>query len=184
MRAKRIDKRNIRRAPAARDDDSSNTRHIVARIECPPCPVEEHLYPCAEIHRVDDGHSNVAEMSIDIARRNIEAPAQRQRKVGEVSTDSDALVKCLECSSGRSRLKVIELDVLMHKIASRLHASPAWSDIAEPIPSGLAQLVSLAISAAHKIKETFVRQVCDRKLGSAKGRPCQSCRRPRSSHRP
>ena len=55
VRSERVDERNIRRVPASRDHDPANPRDIVARIESPPRPVEEHLDPGAEIHRIDYG---------------------------------------------------------------------------------------------------------------------------------
>jgi hypothetical protein len=41
------------------------------RIESPPAPAEEHLYPGAEIHWIDYRHANVAEMAVDVSRRNV-----------------------------------------------------------------------------------------------------------------
>ena len=65
MGPERVNERDIRRVPTSRDDDPAYPWNIVARIECPPRPREEHLYPGAEIHRIDDGHANVAEIAVD-----------------------------------------------------------------------------------------------------------------------
>ena len=107
----------------------------------------------AEIHRVHDGHANVAEMAIDVASRNVEAAAKRDREMGEVSTHSDTFIEGFKRRSGRSRLQIVKLDVPMHEIANRLHAPPAGGDLAEHIPCRLAELVGLAISASHQIKQ-------------------------------
>ena len=40
MRPEGIDERDIRRVPASRDDNPPNPWDVVARIECPPRPVE------------------------------------------------------------------------------------------------------------------------------------------------
>jgi len=85
----------------------------------------------AEIHRVHDGHANVAEMAIDVASRNVEAAAKRDREMGEVSTHSDTFIEGFKRRSGRSRLQIVKLDVPMHEIANRLHAPPAGGDFTE-----------------------------------------------------
>src|SRR5208282_6403332 len=121
MGSERVDERDIRRVPASRDNDSAYSWDIVARIECPPRPAEVHLYPGAEIHRIDDGHANVAEMTVDVTSRNVEASAKRHRQMGEIAADSDPLVECFKCGSGRSRLHIVKFDVPMDEIADRLH---------------------------------------------------------------
>ena len=50
-------------------------------------------YPGAEIHRIDDGHANVAEMTVDVASRNVEASAKRHGEMGEIAADSIRSVK-------------------------------------------------------------------------------------------
>ena len=100
MGSERVDERDIRRVPASRDDDSAYPRDIVARIESPPRPVEEHLDPGAEIHRIDHGHANVAEMAVDVSSRNVEASAKRHREMGEIAADSDPLLEGFERGSG------------------------------------------------------------------------------------
>ena len=58
------------------DDDSSDPRNIIARIEGVPLTLQENFDPGAEIHRVDDGHADVAEMAVDIARGDVEAATE------------------------------------------------------------------------------------------------------------
>ena len=122
MGSERVDEGDIRRVPASRDDDPAYAWDIVARIEFPPRPSEVHLYPGAEIHRIDDGHANVAEMAVDVASRNVEASAKRHGEMGEIAADSDPLAEGFKRRPGRSRLHIVKLDMPMHKIANRLHA--------------------------------------------------------------
>ena len=68
--------RNIRRVATSRDDNPADAWDVVARIEGAPLALEEHFDPGAEIHRVDDGHADVAEMAVDIARGDVEAAAE------------------------------------------------------------------------------------------------------------
>ena len=76
MRSELSYERNIRRVTAARDDDPADARNIVARIEGVPLAFQENFDPGAEIHRVDDGHADVAEMAVDIARGDVEAATE------------------------------------------------------------------------------------------------------------
>ena len=69
------------------------------------------------------------------------------------------------------------------RIADRLHAPPAGRRVAEHIPGRLAQLVSLAIAAAHQVEQAFVGQVGDRKFSRPKVGH-RSCRHPRRVRRP
>src|SRR5208282_1113397 len=117
MGSERVDERDIRRVPASRDDDSAYPWDIVPRIECPPRPAEVHLYPSAEIHRIDDGDANVAKMAVDVTSRNVEASAKRHGEMGEIPANSNALAEGFECRSGRPRLHIVKLDVPMDKIA-------------------------------------------------------------------
>ena len=38
---------------------------------------EVYLDPGAEIHRIDDGHADVAKMAVDVTSRDVEASAKR-----------------------------------------------------------------------------------------------------------
>src|SRR5271154_6236695 len=126
-------------------------RGIAARIEGVPLAFQENFDPGAEVHRVDDGHADIAEMAIDVARGDVEAATEGQREMCVVAADADALVERLERRPGRARLLVVELDVLMHEIANGLHAAPSRRARAEHIPGGLAQSIGFAVAAAHEI---------------------------------
>jgi hypothetical protein len=53
----------------------------MARIDRPPHPGNKNLRPCAEVHRCGvTRHSNIAQVSIDIAGGDIEAAAQRNKE--------------------------------------------------------------------------------------------------------
>ena len=109
MRSERSYERNIGRVASARDDDSADARDIVARVERVPLAFQENFDPGAEVHGVDDGHADVAEMAVDVARGNVEAATEGQREMSEVAADANALVERLERGPGRARLLVVEL---------------------------------------------------------------------------
>ena len=125
MRPERVYERNICRVPAPCDDNPPNPRHVVARIERLPLPVEEHFDPGAEVHGVDDGHANVAEVAVDVARRDVKAAAQRQRQMRIVAADANTFLKGLVGGSRRACLQIVEANVVVHKIANGLNAAPA-----------------------------------------------------------
>lgn len=77
MRAEGVDERYVGRVAAARNNDPADPRDVVARIEGVPFAIEEDLHPCAEIHRIDDGDANVAEVTVDVASGDVEASAKR-----------------------------------------------------------------------------------------------------------
>jgi CoA-transferase family III len=161
MRSERVDQRDVGGVAAPRDDDAADAANIVARIERAPLAIEEHFHPGAEIHRVDDGHADVAKMAIDVTRGNVEATAESDGEMGEIATDADPLVERLERSASRSGLLIIELDMAVHEVANRLHASPSWRRRSEHVPGRLTQPVGFAIAAAHEIDEALVGQVGD-----------------------
>jgi hypothetical protein len=102
MGSERVDERDVRRVTASRDDDPSDPRHIVARIERPPRPGEEDFDPGAEIHRVDDRHADVAKMSVYVTSRNVEAAAKRHREMREIAADADTFLEGLKRRSSRA----------------------------------------------------------------------------------
>ena len=89
------------------------------------CAVEKDLDPGAEVHRIDDRNANVAEMTVDIARGNVEAAAERERKMRKIATYADALVKRLKGRPRRSGLHVVKRDVIVDEVANRLHPTPS-----------------------------------------------------------
>jgi hypothetical protein len=57
-----------------------------------------------------------------------------------------------------------ELDVLVHEIADRLHATPAGWSRAEALPGHFGELVGLAIAAAEEIEQRRFREILHRRL--------------------
>jgi hypothetical protein len=104
MRTERNDQRDIRRVAAARHHDSADARNIVARIEGVPLAFQENFDPGAEIHWVDDGNADVAEMAVDVARGDVEAATEGEREMSVVTADANALVERLERRPRRARL--------------------------------------------------------------------------------
>ena len=131
MGSERVDERDIRRIATSRDNDPTYPRHVVARIESPPAPAEEHLYPGAEIHGIDYRYAYVAEMAVDVSRRNVEASAESHREMREIAADAHPFLEGLKRRSGRARLHIVKLDVRMDEIAHSLHASPSGREFAE-----------------------------------------------------
>ena len=83
------------------------------------------LEPSAEVHRVGiRWDADITEIAGTIARRNVHAPAQGNREMGEVAADAASLMVRLKGSPGRSGVLVAEGDVLVHEITDRLHAPP------------------------------------------------------------
>src|SRR5258708_3524040 len=89
MGSERIDERNIRRVSTSCDHERAEPGDVVARSERPPRALEEHLDPGAEIHWIDHGHADVAEMAVDVARGNVEAAPERNGEMREIAADAD-----------------------------------------------------------------------------------------------
>ena len=65
MRPERVDQRNVGGVASARDQDTADARHVMARIERVPFAAEIRLEPGVEIHRGRIGrHADVAEISV------------------------------------------------------------------------------------------------------------------------
>ena len=74
--------RNIGRVPAARDGNTSDTGHVMARVEGKPASVEEDFEPRVVIHRSwIRRHPDVAQKAID-ACAHARAAARFRKNVG------------------------------------------------------------------------------------------------------
>ena len=102
-----------------RDDDAADARDIITRIERVPSAFQEHFDPGAENPSGRRPAPDVTEMAVHVARRDVQASAERESEMGEVSADADALVERLKRRPGRSRLEIVELNMLIHEIADR-----------------------------------------------------------------
>jgi hypothetical protein len=69
-----------------------NPRAVVAGVEGVPAPAQPNLEPSTEIHRVGHGrHADVTKVACAVARRDVHAPAEGDRQVGEVAADAGAV---------------------------------------------------------------------------------------------
>ena len=158
-----------------RDQDAPDARNIVAGIECVPLAAKIRLEPSGEIHRaVRRLHPDLAEIARAIARRNIHAAAKRDGKMRVVAAYAFAFLEGLE-RGFRNRELVAEGDVVVHKVADRLHAIPSRRRMAEQFPRIFGQAIRLAVAAAQKKQDGLGRQVFDRVLP---GRPYDGVRHP------
>lgn len=159
MRSEGIDERDVSGVASTRDHNPANSWNIVARIERMPRTVEENLDPSAEIHRIDDRHTDVAQMAIHVACGDIEAAAEGDRQMREVAAHPDTLMESFERRACCAGLHIVETDVGMHEVADGLHPAPATRNLSEYIPGDLAETIRLAIAAAHEVAETFIGQI-------------------------
>ncbi len=148
-----------------RDQDATDPRDVIARVEGVPLTAEEGLEPGAEVHGcVGRWYADIAEIPSAIARGDIHAATESDRQVGEISTDTLALAIRLPCGSRFSRVLVAELDVLMDEITDGLDAAPAGGRLVEQRPGRLRKAVGLAIATPQQVHQSLFGQVVDRVL--------------------
>src|SRR5271157_3720585 len=113
-----------------------------------PFAAEKRLEPGAEIHRRwVRRHADVAEISVAVARRDVHAAAERDRKMREIAAYAAAFGIGFIRGARRTGALVAEGDVAVDEIADRLHPRPARRYTAEMVPGDLAQLVGFDIAA-------------------------------------
>src|SRR5216684_2693008 len=118
--------RHIGRVTASGNEHASDSRNVVARIEGMPAATEVDLHPGGKIHgAVGRRNSDVTQVAGAVACGNVHAAAESDGQVGEVATDSGALVECLEGRLGHARMLVTESDVVVDVVADRLDARPS-----------------------------------------------------------
>ena len=131
--------------------------------------VEVHLEPGREVHglhgRRDVDLGDVAE---DVARRDVQRPAERDRQVREVA--ADALSRAVGVQRGRPRVRRPRhpLEVVVDEVDDGLHPLPAGRVVAEAVPRLAAELVGEAEAAGHDEGEMLVGQRHDRGLRRAR----------------
>src|ERR1700751_368841 len=118
------------------------------RIEGIPLPLQVNLKPSTKVHRIRDGrHSYVPQIAGCVLGWNIQAPAERNCQVREVSPNPDLLPKSFECSTIGTSLLIIEAEMAMDKVANRLNPFPSGSYLSKGTPSKIYKFaVDLAIS--------------------------------------
>ena len=88
--------RHVGGIAAARDEDTPDPRGVVARIERVPPALEIGLEPAREIHgRIGRRQADVGDVAGAVARRDVQAAAERDRQMRVVAANAVALV-CLD----------------------------------------------------------------------------------------
>src|SRR4051812_19936428 len=130
-----------------------------------PSPPEIHLEPSAKIHRIwDRWDADVPEVASAVAGSDVQAAAERDGKVREITADAALLSECTPRALGRVGVLVPETDMVVHVVTDCLHPSPARRGVAEQRPRSLRQAVRLAVPTPDQVDENIVGQVLDRML--------------------
>ena len=133
-------------------------------------PPEKRLEPGVEIHRRRvRRHADVAEISVAVARRNVHAAAERDRKMREIAAYADAFGVGFIGGARRTGALIAERDVAIDEIADRLHPRPARRRMAEMVPGDLAEFVGFDVAAADEIEQRVVRQIRHRDFSGVDG---------------
>jgi hypothetical protein len=123
---------------------ATNAGHVVTGIKGVPTLSEEHLKPCT-IHRLRcRGHANVSQVACAVSRRNINAAAQRDRKMREITAYTPLLVVRLPSGFHRIRMLVTELKMLVHVATYCLNQRPSFGMVAKFGPSKLDKVICFA----------------------------------------
>src|ERR1700760_4998097 len=138
---------------------------IVPRVERIPLLTEKDLEPGAEVHRRRiTRHSDIAEITGAVARRDVHAPAQCDREMREISAHADAFLVTFRRRAVASRMMVTKLEPVMDVIANSLHPLPTALKATELCPGKITQLLGIAVAAAEQIDQRLIRQLVDLQL--------------------
>ena len=156
---------HVRSIAAARNDDAADPRAIVPGIETVPSSVEENLEPGTEIHWGGvRRYADVAEITGAVPRGYVDAATKGHGEMCKVAAHADAFFMALECRSVVPRMRIAELESVMDVIADRLHALPASCQMTEHGPGQVGELLRVAVAAAKKIDQSFIRKLIERTL--------------------
>jgi len=111
----------------SRDQDAADARRVVAGVERILTVAEIGLEPCAKVHwRRVERDANVTEIAGVVAGRYVHASAEGHCEMGEVAAHASPLRKRVKRRVGRVRMRVTELDAIVHEITDCLDqpASP------------------------------------------------------------
>jgi hypothetical protein len=134
-RAERGHDRDVGGVAPARHQNGADARLVVAGIKRVPAVAEVDFEPGAEIHwRGVARYADVAEITGAVARRDVDASAQRDSKVGEIPAHAAPLGVGVPGRLCRARVLVTELYAIVDIVADRLNQRPPLGDIAEPGP--------------------------------------------------
>ena len=118
--------RYIGSVAAVRNEDTTGPRGIVARIERMPSAAEIDVDPRGKIHgRVRRGETDISDITGAIARRDIEAPTESDRKMRVVAANPAALFICFKRRSSGAGVLIAEGYVIVYEVADGLNPRPA-----------------------------------------------------------
>src|SRR5690606_10136949 len=116
-----------------------------------PSSPEVHLHPGREIHRrIRWRQADIADIARAVSRWNVEAPAEGDRQMSEVSANALRNRVRLVGRSCRAGVLVAERDVRMNEIADRLYAVPSERCGSEKTPRLIGEPVGFAVAAAEE----------------------------------
>src|SRR5205823_2563955 len=139
-------------------ENTADASLIVTRIKGVPFPTEKNFEPCAEIHRIRSGRNpNVAQVTGDITRRDIEASAKGNGEMHEIAANTLAIAINFQRAFLRISEVIAEGDVIMHPITDRLHAGPAWPRRTKESPRFIVQFVDFTVTTRKQKTECFIR---------------------------
>src|ERR1035437_7831663 len=141
-----------------------------------PTTVEIRLEPGSEVHRlVGRRNTDVREVAEHVTGGDVQGPAERDRKMGEITTHAPSSSIRIGCAGPRIGRAGCELKVTVDEVDDRLHPPPAWRQVAEQLPSFVGRCLArlkelgLAILVIDKNVGTLTR-VADRHFLIERGR--------------
>src|SRR5258708_23424839 len=144
--------RDICRIAPACHENLADAALIVARIERVPGPPYVGFQPAREIHRrIRYRYADVGEIAGAVTRRNVETAQQCDGDMREIPTDALAFAIGLPRRLGRTSEMIAKRDMLIGKIANRLHARPPPFHVPEQAPGIVHQMLSFTVAAAKQI---------------------------------
>src|SRR3954470_2495845 len=159
VRPERQGQGNIGSVSPTRNQNPTDPRIVVARIEGVPPPPEKHLDPGREIHGcIGWRKPDVTDVPCAVAGRDIQAAAERKRQMGVVAADPALLGVGLSGRAGRARVLVAERDMVVNEVADRLHARPARPCRAEQPPGLVRQAIGFAVAAPEQKQQSLYGQ--------------------------
>ena len=133
--------RNVARVVPTSDQDAPNPATVMPGIKGMPVPAKIGFEPGTEIHWIGiSRHANITQIARGVARGDIHAAAQGNRKVGKIAADANALAKAFERGAIGASFQIIEAEMAMDEIANGLHPCPSSGSRAEGLPGEVKQL--------------------------------------------
>ena len=134
-------------------------------VERVPATVEPRVEPAGEVHRtVRRRHADVAEIARAVARRDVHAPAERDRKMGVVAADARSSPRRPPTPSWSAARAGSRTRCGVDEIADRLDATPAGRGVAEQLPGDRQQALGIAVAAPEQKDQRLLGQRLDRRL--------------------